>query len=780
VSGIVQASRARLAGAGVVGAALGALGFWGPLAGPGYEQALVAGLIVPPVAAVASAVELAGCERHPFDALTRALGTGASVALVGWLAGMAHGVRVGFCDAGAGSVLYLLGPGVGAALAGVWGALAAELARGLGARLGALRGRKPAGRGALFAAALGLAGPLASIALQVAWFRATPMIFAFDPFVGYFSGALYDTVLDHVPLVTYRAASAATLFACYVAALHLERDEDGSLAWRSLGRPGLVALGALCALASAASVLMGDRLGHWQTRASIARALGGRVALDKDCTEVLHDVSIPQAEAWRLLDDTRAHVVDLERWLGLEPGARCLTVFLFADAAQKRRLMGAAQTNIAKPWRREVYLQAAGYPHPVLGHELAHVLAGEMARGPFLVAGALGGWLPSPGLIEGLAVAASVREDELDTTEWAAAMRRIGVLPRVRALFSLGFLGGHAATSYTAAGAFVAFVRERFGTAAIRRWYGGGELTEITGESWGALERAWWDVLDGIEIGPAALAHARARFDRPGVLARRCPHVVDESMGEAAGRLRRGDLGGAERAYARALALDPSQVGARLGLATCRERAGWTGGAEELLRELAEDPAVVVTTRLGALERLGDLALRSGDVERAREQYARALSEALDEDRARTLEVKRHYAADAHARPALLALLVGTTPLVGPDAIEAADRIGAWRAAAPDDGTPSYLFGRQHASRGDHALAAARFDEALARPIPLARVRAETLRLRLRAACALGDATGARALLARYRAEPGVARARLRFAEALVARCGRAVHGHAE
>ena len=40
--------------------------------------------------------------------------------------------------------------------------------------------------------------------------------------------------------------------------------------------------------------------------------------------------------------------------------------------------MGAADTYIAKPWRREVYVQAAGYPHPVLGHELMHVLAGVL------------------------------------------------------------------------------------------------------------------------------------------------------------------------------------------------------------------------------------------------------------------------------------------------------------------------------------------------------------------------------------------------------------------
>ena len=43
---------------------------------------------------------------------------------------------------------------------------------------------------------LALAGPLGGIAISVARFYGSPMIFAYDPFFGYFSGALYDTVVD--------------------------------------------------------------------------------------------------------------------------------------------------------------------------------------------------------------------------------------------------------------------------------------------------------------------------------------------------------------------------------------------------------------------------------------------------------------------------------------------------------------------------------------------------------------------------------------------------------
>src|SRR5690606_14621288 len=118
----------------------------------------------------------------------------------------------------------------------------------------------------------------------------------------------------------------------------------------------------------------------------------------------------------------------VEATLGARGPAR-IRAFFFRDEHDKKRLMGAAHTYVAKPWREEVYLQVAPYPHPVLGHELAHVIAGSFGRGPFRIAGAAGGWLPNPGLIEGVAVAASPHDDDLTDAQWARAMMQIGILP---------------------------------------------------------------------------------------------------------------------------------------------------------------------------------------------------------------------------------------------------------------------------------------------------------------------------------------------------------------
>ncbi len=755
-------SRPFRGGAAAVVLVLGAVG-WLPLFdGPGYEIALAAGLLCPAAAAMVVALERLQRPLQPAATFRHAVAVGLVLAALAYLTTLLHGLRAGFCDAAGGTALFVLGPAVGTVWGALWGALAVELAR-------RIRGGR---RRVTAAVLLGLSGPLASAALQLFLFHATPMVFAYDPFVGYFSGALYDTVLEPSGLASYRAASLATLAAVYVASRFLRRVPEGEagegrLRVHNPARPGLLLFGALCASASLTSVALGDRLGHWQSAASIAERLGGRLVGTR-CV-VVFDRSVGQDEAALLARDCDGHLAALERWLGLDE-VPTVTVFLFADPLQKRRLMGAAGTSIAKPWRREIYLHRAGYPHRSLGHELAHVAAGPLGRGPFSVAGDWGGLLPNPGLIEGLAVAASPPDDDLSPSEWAKAMRDIGVLPRLDELFALRFFGRHSATAYLAAGSFVAHVRERHGAAVLRKWYGGVPLGELSGQSSAELEQGWHAALDAIALSEAALAQGRARFDRPGVFGRRCPHAVDAELAQAAHERARGDCQGALETYGAALALDPHSASAKLGSAACWDRLGSAERARKSLLEIAHDESAAKAGRARALEQLGDLALRAGQIKAARSFYTQLRREIVDRDRLRTLDVKELGAADPHARPAVLALLVGTDK-TGPSRTEALDLLGTWRAAAPDDGLPDYLFARQYLGERRYALAAERLDQALEKRLELPSVRTEAWRLRLLTACALGDAEAAAASLAHYAQRPDVSKARRRTAQALAARC---------
>jgi tetratricopeptide (TPR) repeat protein len=750
----LRLSRPLQIGLAVVVVAMGALGFVPLFGGPGYESSLGAGILLAFAVSIATALDgSAGEAAPPIDALSRALAAGAVFAFAAWLTTLVHGLRVGFCDAIGGSQSFALGPASGALLAGAWGALAGEVAR-----------RRKWRRS--WAVVFGALGPLVSILISVGRFYTSPMIFAYDPFVGYFSGTLYDTLIDFSGLQSYRAGSAATLLAAVALALHLRR-EGRSLRFQRREHPALAVVGVLAGVASLCANLLGHRLGHWQTASTIAGTLGGRTEGAR-CS-VVHPRAMRPADAERFARDCDAYVGGHERWFGAGFPGR-ITAFVFESSAQKGALMGAADTFIAKPWRREVYLQSAPYPHPVLGHELAHVVAGAFGQGPFRVAGALWGLLPDPGLIEGVAVAAEPPEGDLLPREWAKAMKDLGILPRLDRLFALGFLGENAGVAYTVSGAFVGWIHDRFGAAAVRAWYGGRPLPEATGVPWADLERQWRDELDRTTLPDTARAVAKARFDRPAIFGRRCPHVVDACRAQA-DRLRNGgDYEGAVAGYEQVLGLDPHDEGSRLAIARARLREGRSEEAEAALGRLSKDTAAPRHIRDRALEDLADLALLDGHGEEAAARYHELMTRILDEDALRNFEVKIAAAGDERLRPAVVALLVGPRTR-GPDRSMAMELLGEVAAQAPRDGLAWYLLGRQYLNAGQYDEAETRIDRALASPIASGRVRVEAMRLRMLIACATGDAAAASRFFAEYAAHPGISASRRGAARALVERC---------
>jgi hypothetical protein len=736
---------------------LGATGFVPLFGGPGYEASLAAGLVLPLLTAVAAAVETVRLGSRPWDALGRGLGGGAILGLGGLALAWLHGCRVGLCDPVGGTILFLLGGAFGAAMGGAWGAVA-----GVGARV--LRRRQVA-----FSVLFAAAGPLGGICLSLWRFYTSAMVYAFDPFFGVFSGPLYDTVVARTPeLVTYRAGSLMSLAGLAVLAASLEPVGERGLRLRRVPALLLVS-GALALVGSLGVTQAGPSLGHYTTPLSLRRALGRQVVVGR--CEVVSAKSILERDARALGRECEAHIGELEQYLGVRAPAR-VTVFLFASAQDKGRLMGASHTQIAKPWRNEVYLVQAGYPHPVLRHELSHVVAGSLGRGPFRVSGPLRGWLPDPGRIEGLAVAAAPDNDDLTLEEEARAMLDLELLPPLERVFRLTFLGENSSKAYTVAGAFVAWMHDRYGRDAVGKWYGGTSLERLTGRSLGALEAEWKTALGAVRLAPGSLEAARLRFDRPAIFARRCPRTVDELAEEAAASLAVLDHRDAREAFERLLALDPGQVSARLGLSTCALRAGHEAEARERLGRVAADSELRVLDRAKAREMLADIDLHHGKTEASSRVYRELSAVTLDRDRRRQLELKASVTDDPLAARAVRALLVGDLEF-GPNWGVAAALLGAWADARPEDGTASYLLGRNMFQQGRWREGADYLDRALGRSLPLPSVELEALRLRLVVACAEADRKAAVEAYGRLMARPGLSPALRQEVTGLGRRCTR-------
>jgi hypothetical protein len=754
-------SRPQLIAASAVFVLLAAVGFLPLFGGPGYEQALASGLIVPAAAAIATAIELSASDFAPFAGVARGIGSGIALALIAFSTALLHGLRVGICDFSGGAVFYALTAGFGAIVGGTWGAVVAEVCRG-----------RPRAR-RTWCVLLGLAGPIGGIVVSVARFWGSPMIFAYDPFFGFFSGTLYDTIVDvRTELWTYRAGSLATVVGVALIASVFTRTTARTLALRADWPAALRAFLGLAALSGSLAITAnGPELGHWQTAASIARSLGGR-ASGPHCDVVFPD-SLLAEQVTLLVRDCEEELSADEKRLGASLGGR-LTDYVFRDGNEKRRLMGAAQTSIAKPWRREVYVQLSGYPHPILGHEIAHAVAGSFGSGPFRIAGGAGGLWPNPGLIEGVAVATSPDDEELTDAQWARAMLDLGILPPVRLLFSFGFLGENAAKSYTIAGAFVTWVLDRWGAPVVRAWYGGASIEELSGQGWGALDDQFRQSLRSLPMPADALAYARARFERPSVWVRKCPHVVD-ALNRDGDRCRDDHrLARAIESYDGVIARDPSDLHARFELARIDVWSGdHTRGRDELAK-IGADGQTPKTWRDHAQELLADDDMARGLYERAAEAYRAIAAHTLDEDVARTLEVKAQAASDPAARRAIVDLLIGT-PGRPVDSWLGALSLGTWAEQAHEP-LADYLIGKNLALHAEYARAASWLDSALDAGASTPSVGRELLRQRAICACALGDSGPLERVKERVQAEASpfaksAGGGRKQSVLALVARC---------
>lgn len=598
-------------------------------------------------------------------------------------------------------------------------------------------------------AVLGLALASLGWTLLEAW--RGPAAFALDHLLGVWPGPLYDEALAlDARLLLFRGASAALAVAAGAAASLAVR-------WRTrAGRAGpalflAASLGAAvaCRAELHRRVLDGDR-------AAIAAALGGR--LEGSACTLVFPREKPAAAAAAHLADCDFHAADLAAALGLDAAPR-VTVFLHRSDEEKRRHVGASGTSFAKPWLRELHVTDAALPHPILRHELVHVVAAALAPGLLGVPARLV-VLPSMGLVEGLAVSLELPRGAWTGHQWARAARDLGFLPDVAAAIGpAGFFAAAPARAYGAAGSFLAFLRERHGPARVAALYRGGDFQAAFGRPVGALVAEWQAFLDGQEVPRGLALAARARYLRPAIFQVPCAREVaalEAGAWALAGHGRREEACQALRRVAEVT----GRAGPLRGVGDLLAAAGDLDGAEAAYREAYRAaPEGDGTFRGQVTAALADLAWRRDEPAAAAAGWLQA--SALDPDRpeARLLQAKLTALADPALGPAVRPYLLG---LAG--AAEALERL-------PASGHPlaAYLLARQALGRGEDGAAVPLLERAAAGALPPV-LAEEAAFLLAEARCRSGATAAGEGALSGLAATSAAAADRAR-AEAGVRRC---------
>ena len=379
-----------------------------------------------------------------------------------------------------------------------------------------------------------------------------------------------------------------------------------------------------------------------------------------------------------------------------------LKAYVFGSALQKKRLMGAHQVEMAKPWRREVYITASSFPHSVLKHELAHVFASAFGDRFFGVAVRwvwLGGVVPwpafSPGLIEGVAVAADWRGQRLTPHQRVRAMMELGWDPPLKAVMGLSFFSSAAVRSYSVAGSFCRFLIARYGEAKFRRLFqSGGDFRGVYGQSLDALGARWKAFVREVPLSQEQKELAKRSLNRRSVFSRVCVHKV------ASMRRRAAKLSAAEAAelYGEICRLDPFDSGHLYRKMVYESYAkkwddAWTTAGWIFANKATSKAVKALTYRW-----LGNVEWRRGHHSKARRLFKNALTLPVGRGVRRDLLARLQALENSELEPTLRSILLFGEYF-------AAHKLKAALLRRPDWALGHYLKGSLAARRE-------RFDEA--------------------------------------------------------------------
>jgi hypothetical protein len=579
-----------------------------------------------------------------------------------------------------------------------------------------------------------------------------PPKFAYNTFIGYFPGPIYDAdVPITATLVVARGVVVvqSLLFVVLgVLAWDGRRARPGAILRRWHGERAAAAGVALVLGAALVAVqLASARLGLRLDRGDIQRALGGRLET-AHCVIWFDRATTTPERAALLAAEHEFRWTQLQAFFGFAPPRR-IGSYVYASAAQKKRLMGAAGTSFEDALHDELHINAADDPHPVLTHEMAHLFAAHLDR-----------WLPvCPliGLHEGIAVAAEWSEESgrLGLTPHAAsaAMDSLGLLPDLRrGLGAIGFWTQPGARAYTAAGSFVRFLIDTYGMARFRVAWRGGRFEAAYGKPLEALLGEWRALLAGQRLEPADLRRAERRFHSPAIFAQPCAHEQARLEARAGWALVQGAAAEAESLYARLVDIDPADPGHALNRGRAALRGRDFATAARLAAALVEAPALSPAQRDQAWKLWGDAAWQAGDSTRAARCYASGLERAVFPDERRAYEV----ALAAQRDPGLAALLRDYLTDVGLDEAAGVALLAEARLARPAATLPRYLLGRRLFLAGRFESARPELRAALAAGDLGPEARRAAFELAGRAALRIGAAAEAVQTFEALLADPGL------------------------
>lgn len=331
-----------------------------------------------------------------------------------------------------------------------------------------------------------------------------PHIYLYAWQIGFFPGGSWDAELPITPLLlVYRLAQILLAAGLGAVTIHLSRREP------SHSRPqGWPAMGLGIAMASAALALVAVRpeLGLARTDSWLRAELGDSLRT-RFATIYYHRPSTDSLTLWRAANLADFYITELAGSLGMpQQQIEPVTIYLYASAAEEKRLVGTSSAAFTKPWARTLNMSFASVGS-TLRHELAHVMIAPYGN-------RLLGVSISQGLIEGSAMA--LENDYLwrSLHQYVRIMYSFSLAPPAEQIMSVGgFSSRRSSVSYVLAGSFSRWLIDRYGMPKYLEAFPWADFDGVYGKSLHQLSEEYRAFIDSLPAPDSSqLATARHLF----------------------------------------------------------------------------------------------------------------------------------------------------------------------------------------------------------------------------------------------------------------------------
>ena len=361
----------------------------------------------------------------------------------------------------------------------------------------------------------------------------TPAIFSYNFFYGFFPGFSYDETLGiSGTVIVFRVM---TLFISgillWMSSLLVEKTLPGDRTWKKgvtllrtlLDRHNRVVSGILL-VCLVTLYFFRCEIGLESSTSYVRARLGSEFSTEH-FTLYYYVSSIREDEVAWIGSEHEFRLDQILSALHL-PFHDHIESYIYPSDAVKRKLIGAGNTNIAKPWSGQIHLTRQSMEQ-TLKHELVHVLVAPFGY-PIIKAS------PSTGLVEGLATAIDWEWGNRTPHQYAAAMRKFGVAPDIRNLMTFtGFASHSSSISYVLAGSFCRFLIDRHGIRSMMQVYQHLDYPASYGENLDDLIGSWHAFLDSMSVNEQERDVVDALFRRPPIFRKVCARVVADRNAKA-------------------------------------------------------------------------------------------------------------------------------------------------------------------------------------------------------------------------------------------------------